>query len=1679
MSTQMHLRSVLSTVFFVLLSTLAPIAPMMNAAIPEAADVYWDNAFAVKPELGPGATLDSALGEVSGIYVGGSFTEIGGVAATNIAFWDGVRWQALGRGLDGRIYSMVRHQGTLYAGGQRSLSETPTILGDLGQTGGEPPATLITKWDGFQWTELPGFPEESCSAFDSKAYSVWQPFRVAALGVGSNQLHALVLGSYSRTITTSIPGWSTTTHVQSYAFFVYRWDGSQWISTGWHTDISGPDIDAQRCDESWAYKLSFTADMHYVVQAVFPDSSKPRLRCTALVGIGGAWVNKEQWIQSLTQNGYTSSDVKGVLTVGSDMYVSATFKNKETQRFVGYLLKVTAAGGYSLEPDFATESVVAMTASQNTIWAVNQSDQGFRVRWKSAGVWHDGWDVLVGTGPLALAPQDNVLTVASASLLARGGTGIVVNDLIARFVSGQSWSRWHPAPLLLDGEIRALKASVLSSPSYLTIAGDFTGANGKALNHVAGLDGTTSWYPIGTGVQEGPITAMLLGAQNEDYMAVTNIYRRQGTTWTKIPVQPVLTREVPALNYIPGYGGVTVSVPVTTCGYTYDPFFGFPVWNCTTTYTQPGSHPAYTTNDAMFKIEALAQIPGGLVAGGRFVMDLGSGRGYATNLALWDGTAWSRLGDVCPDRSVRALVWDAGNLYVGGRFANIGSVACAGVAKWDGQQWLPLGSGLKGAVSFLGTSGELNGSAACMAAGEGYLVVGGEFTKAGEIGATNIARWNGATWEALGDGINGKVRKLVVNGTEVYAAGSFTEAGGIPANSIAWWHDNHWEPLGTGLFEGMPDESAAGSGLMGYEEGDQDYFDESVIPGDRPYITGLALTWTEGLYVSGRFAKAGGKPCPGFARWTSAALNQRPKIAMVPWPTNTVFQEPATITVEATASDADGRVVSVDFTADGKLIGHVTTPPYKLVWRSVSGGDHVIMAKATDEHGSTASATTRAYVQSSILPATLAPVPLNQSVWAGQKAAFGVAPPSAVASYGYQWYHEGLALTDNGRVVGARSAVLTISKTTDRDAGEYHVVLTSGTGSITSQSAQLEVRPAEPWAVLLRRPEPGATFTNPKLIAMEVAVENPPEPITEVWYYISGPKGLLRVATSKTPPKFAVNWTTPYNGEFEVWALGLGPEGLSASSERSKIVVTGMPSAPIILGTRPERSPIYARIGSPVFIEADVAGPEPLNYQWLADGKPIVESASRQGTQTPKLILPAVQLADNARYRLVVTNAYGEARTAELALQVMASPLVRFLPETYTPGVPLQVRLSAMPKSGTQVYAIEEQLLPGWTASQLGDGVFDSQSRKLKFGPYFDDKPRTFSYTAFPPDSAIGRVRLTGTISYDATYESTGGDLTMEYAGETVNHPADTDLNNRISIQELTKFAVSWRKGTFVPIDWKRKVSLDLPGVLLGNPDQTLQGLPQASTASYLTRAAMIWKKGEAYYYLTNVAPPLCWTNDIQLCGSDSGLGGVFAAMVSLDSILPLASFTGPAGRELPTSYVAGQQVPVTLRINPAADVIAYAVEEQTPPGWVVMSASDEAEIDSVNGTIRWGPFFDNQARVLTYQITPPAGASGFVQFSGLVSIDGEDVLIGGSQALNGSPVATPVTMRFESVTVQNQQLVLRLSGYSPGNNWIQASSDMKQWQSLTNCSNLTVPVELALPWNATNRFQYFRAVTP
>jgi len=77
------------------------------------------------------------------VYIGGSFTNVDGISANNIAHWDGSAWHALGQGIKGTVLDLAFHKNELYAAGKFQNARDVTAFN-------------IAKWDGATWQRLPG-----------------------------------------------------------------------------------------------------------------------------------------------------------------------------------------------------------------------------------------------------------------------------------------------------------------------------------------------------------------------------------------------------------------------------------------------------------------------------------------------------------------------------------------------------------------------------------------------------------------------------------------------------------------------------------------------------------------------------------------------------------------------------------------------------------------------------------------------------------------------------------------------------------------------------------------------------------------------------------------------------------------------------------------------------------------------------------------------------------------------------------------------------------------------------------------------------------------------------------------------------------------------------------------------------------------------------------------------------------------------------------------------------------------------------------------------------------------------------------------------------------------------------------------------------------------------------------
>ena len=183
--------------------------------------------------------------------------------------------------------------------------------------------------------------------------------------------------------------------------------------------------------------------------------------------------------------------------------------------------------------------------------------------------------------------------------------------------------------------------------------------------------------------------------------------------------------------------------------------------------------------------------------------------GVATGpLVTWDGAAWSAAAGVIETPEAYPIAdgllatgpAGAETIYAGGNFRKIGGVAVAYVAS------RPVGSASWTRVPQ--THGIHDGRIECLVAGDigdgEKLYAGGTFTAIGGVSASRVARWDGTSWEALGSGItNGiQVNSLAIwnDGTApaLYVGGEFSSAGGVACSHIAKWDGLSWSPLRRG-----------------------------------------------------------------------------------------------------------------------------------------------------------------------------------------------------------------------------------------------------------------------------------------------------------------------------------------------------------------------------------------------------------------------------------------------------------------------------------------------------------------------------------------------------------------------------------------------------------------------------------------------------------------------------------------------------------------------------------------------------------------------------------------------------------------------------------------------------------------------------------------------------------------
>lgn len=101
------------------------------------------------------------------------------------------------------------------------------------------------------------------------------------------------------------------------------------------------------------------------------------------------------------------------------------------------------------------------------------------------------------------------------------------------------------------------------------------------------------------------------------------------------------------------------------------------------------------------------------------------------------------------------------------------------------------------------------------------------------------------------------------------------------------------------------------------------------------------------------------------------ASNQLPNVSITSPAGGASYTAPASVTINATASDPDGTIARVDFYAGSQLIASDTSSPYTASWTNVAAGTYSLTAVARDNAGATrTSAAVSVTVSAAGTPAT-------------------------------------------------------------------------------------------------------------------------------------------------------------------------------------------------------------------------------------------------------------------------------------------------------------------------------------------------------------------------------------------------------------------------------------------------------------------------------------------------------------------------------------------------------------------------------------------------------------------------------------------------------------------------------------------------------------------------------------
>jgi len=420
-------------------------------------------------------------------------------------------------------------------------------------------------------------------------------------------------------------------------------------------------------------------------------------------------------------------------------------------------------------------------------------------------------DIGDGATPSVFDGEFRALAVfddGSGPALYAGGSKSSIAGVPVSHIGRWDGTQWSALGGGLDDRVFCLAVFDDGTGPALYAGGEFLNAGGVPAARIARWDGR-EWSALGSGTtspvetlltfDDGSGPALYAGGAfiSVDGVTVNGIARWDGTEWSSLDIGVTPHGTVHALGIHDDGNG-----PDLYAGGSFSSAGGVPAgrlarwdgerWSGVGGGVIGGPGPS---------VRELISFDDGngpdLYVAGFFSLAGGVGGLPTGGIARWDGAEWSALGPGVTGFPTSLVVHDFGSgprLVVAGGGGLAGELLLGALAIWDGEAWSPTASGLVGGPIY---------DVAIFDDGDGPgLYAAGAFTYSGAGPVNRIGRWDGSRWQQLAEGIGfNNVRALAVHdegtGPALYAGGSFQLAGQVAASNIARWDGSSWEAAGS------------------------------------------------------------------------------------------------------------------------------------------------------------------------------------------------------------------------------------------------------------------------------------------------------------------------------------------------------------------------------------------------------------------------------------------------------------------------------------------------------------------------------------------------------------------------------------------------------------------------------------------------------------------------------------------------------------------------------------------------------------------------------------------------------------------------------------------------------------------------------------------------------------------